>query len=71
VLVNRRCRGSPVIAVIETPGTAGEKVCRGYQINYSLAVRVPVAPRVNYECVKGQGSCKKDSLKDLFPECDW
>ena len=72
-LVNRRCRGHTVLAVIETPGAGGETVCRGYSINYTLAVRAPGArpPRVNYECIAGQGACNKDRLGDMFPECDW
>jgi hypothetical protein len=72
-LVNQRCRGHQVLAVIETSGTGGETACRGYTINYTLAVRAPAAqpPKVNYECVVGQGSCNKGRLGDMFPECDW
>jgi hypothetical protein len=72
-LVNRRCRGHTVLAVIETPGASGETVCRGYSINYTLAVRASgaSAPRINYECVAGQGPCNKGRLGDMFPECDW
>jgi hypothetical protein len=72
-LVNQKCRGHTVLAVIETAGTGSETACRGYAINYTLALRGPPArpPRINYECVVGQGSCNKDRLGDMFPECDW
>jgi hypothetical protein len=72
-LVNQRCRGHQVLAVIETAATGGETACRGYTINYTLAVRAPPSqpPKVNYECVVGQGSCNKGRLGDMFPECDW
>lgn len=73
VLVNRRCRGHTVLAVIETPGAkGGETVCKGYTISQGLAVRSPrETPRVNYECLASQGSCNKDRLGGMFPECDW
>src|SRR5262245_565678 len=32
-LVNRRCSGHTVLAVIETRGAGGETVCKGYSIN--------------------------------------
>jgi hypothetical protein len=72
-LVNRRCRGHTVIAVIETRGGEGETVCRGYTITQSLSVRAPknAPPRVNHECVTTNGSCNKDRLGNMFPECDW
>jgi hypothetical protein len=72
-VVNRRCRGHTVLAVIETRGPAGETVCRGYTISQRLAVRAPRAtpPRVNHECVLSQGPCNKDRLGNMFPECDW
>jgi hypothetical protein len=72
-LVNRRCRGHTVLAVIETQAATGETVCTGHTIGQGLAVRAPLAtpPRINYECVSGQGSCTKERLGDMFPECDW
>jgi hypothetical protein len=72
-LVNRRCRGHTVLAVIETRGNDGETVCRGYAITQNLAVRTAKSapPRVNHECVIGQGTCNKDRLGNIFPECDW
>jgi hypothetical protein len=70
-LVNHRCRGYTVLAVIETQ-SGGETACKGYAIAQSLAVRSPAAPpRVNYECILSQGPCNKDRLGDMFPECDW
>jgi hypothetical protein len=72
-LVNRRCRGHTVLAVIETQAATGETVCVGHAIGQGLAVRAPLAtpPRINYECVSGQGPCTKERLGDMFPECDW
>lgn len=72
-LVNRRCRGHTVLAVIETRGAGGETVCKGYPITQSLAVRTSgsAPPRINYECVLSQGPCDKTRLENMFPECDW
>ncbi|HEY7548780.1 MAG TPA: hypothetical protein VH913_04585 [Hyphomicrobiaceae bacterium] len=72
-LVNRRCRGYTVLAVIETQAATGETVCTGHAIGQGLTVRAPLAtpPRINYECVSGQGPCTKARLGDMFPECDW
>lgn len=72
-LVNRRCRGHAVLAVIETRGSGGETVCRGHTISDSLPVRTSknAPPRVNYECVLSQGPCNKGRLGNMFPECDW
>jgi hypothetical protein len=72
-LINRRCRGHTVLAVIETHGEAGETVCTGYSISQSLAIRVPggTPPRVNHECVSAHASCNKARLGNMFPECDW
>jgi len=72
-LVNRRCRGHTVLAVIETRGGEGETVCKGYSISQSLAVRTSgaVPPRINHECVLSQGPCNRDRLESMFPECDW
>jgi hypothetical protein len=72
-LVNRRCRGHTVLAVIETRGAAGETVCKGYSISQSLAVRTSgtAPPRINLECVLSQGPCNRDRLESMFPECDW
>lgn len=72
-LVNRRCRGHTVLAVIETRGAGGETVCKGYSINQSLAIRTPgkAPPRINHECVLSQGPCNKGRLEGMFPECDW
>lgn len=72
-LLNRRCRGHTVIAVIETRAPSGAIACRGYEIGQSLALRAAgsAAPRVNYECVASQGTCNKNRLGDMFPECDW
>jgi hypothetical protein len=72
-LVNRRCSGHTVLAVIETRGAGGETVCKGYSINQSLAVRTSgkAPPRINHECVLSQGPCNKGRLEGMFPECDW
>lgn len=72
-LINRRCRGHTVLAVIEMRSAEGETVCRGYTITQSLAVRAAKdSPlRVNYECVATQGPCNRDRLGNMFPECDW
>jgi hypothetical protein len=72
-LVNRRCRGHTVLAVIETRGAGGETVCKGYSISQSLAVRTAgsAPPRINHECVLSQGPCNRDRLENMFPECDW
>jgi hypothetical protein len=72
-LVNRRCRGHTVLAVIETRGASGETVCKGYSISQSLAVRTAgsAPPRINHECVLSQGPCNRDRLENMFPECDW
>jgi hypothetical protein len=71
-LVNRRCAGHTVLAVIETRGPGGETACRGYAISQSLAVRAGATPpRLNYECVLSPGPCNRLRLGDMFPECDW
>jgi len=72
-LINRRCQGHAVLAVVETRGAGGETVCRGYTISQSLAIRAPrhAPPRVNFECVLSDGPCNTDRLSDMFPECDW
>jgi hypothetical protein len=70
-LVNRRCKGHTVLAVIETRAASGETACRGYSIGVGLNLKGPSAPRVNYECVATMGGCNKDRLGDMFPECDW
>jgi hypothetical protein len=72
-LVNRRCRGHTVLAVIESRSGEGETVCRGYTITQSVAVRTAknTPPRVNHECVTGLGTCNKERLGSIFPECDW
>jgi len=72
-LINRRCRGHTVLAVIETRGDAGETVCKGYSVSQSLAIRAPgdTPPRLNHECVLSHGPCNKDRLGSMFPECDW
>lgn len=72
-LINRRCRGHTVLAVIEMRSAEGETTCRGYTITQSLAVRTArdVPPRVNHECIATQGPCNKDRLGNMFPECDW
>jgi hypothetical protein len=72
-LVNRRCRGHTVLAVIETRGAGGETVCKGYSISQSQAVRTAgtAPPRINHECVLSQGPCNRDRLESMFPECDW
>jgi hypothetical protein len=70
-LVNRRCRGHTVLAVVETRDPGGETACKGYTISQSQAVRAAAPPKINYECVSAQGACNKDRLGDMFPECDW
>jgi hypothetical protein len=72
-LINRRCRGHTVLAVIETSAAAGEIACKGYTISESLAVRTArdTPPRINHECILNQGPCNKDHLGSMFPECDW
>jgi hypothetical protein len=71
-LVNRRCSGHTVLAVVETRSAKGEIECRAYTVNHSLAVPAPTAPpRINYECVASQATCNKDRLGDMFPECEW
>jgi len=72
-LVNRRCRGHTVLAVIETRGAGGETVCKGYSINQSLAVRTAgnAPPRINHECVLSAGPCNRTRLENMFPECDF
>jgi hypothetical protein len=70
-LINRRCKGHTVIAVIETRAASGETACKGYMVGVGLNLRGAKAPRVNYECVASLGSCNKNRLSDMFPECDW
>ena len=72
-LVNRRCRGHTVFAVIETRGAGGETVCKAYSISQSLAVRTAgdAPPRINHECVLGAGPCNRTRLESMFPECDF
>ncbi len=72
-LVNLRCRGHTVFAVIETRGAGGETVCKAYSISQSLAVRTAgnAPPRINHECVLGAGPCNKARLENMFPECDF
>jgi hypothetical protein len=72
-LVNRRCRGHTVLAVIETRGAGGETVCKGYSINQTLAVRTAgnAPPRINHECVLSAGPCNRTRLENMFPECDF
>jgi hypothetical protein len=72
-LINRRCRGHTVLAVIEMRNADGETVCRGYTINQGVAVPAvkDTSPKVNYECVATQATCNKDRLGNMFPECDW
>jgi hypothetical protein len=71
-LINRRCSGHTVLAVVETRNAAGQTECRGYTVNHSLSVPAPAAPpRLNYECVAGQATCNQSRLGDMFPECEW
>jgi hypothetical protein len=70
-LVNRRCKGHTVLAVIETRAASGETACKGYTIGVGVNLRGASAPRINYECVATLGGCTKDRLGDMFPECDW
>jgi hypothetical protein len=72
-LINRHCRGFAVLAVIETQTESGEVACAAHTVGQGLAVRAPLAtpPRINYECVLGQGDCTKQRLENMFPECDW
>lgn len=68
-LVNRRCKGHTVLAVIETRAASGDTTCKGYTVG--VGVNVKGTPRVNYECVATVGGCNKDRLGNMFPECDW
>jgi hypothetical protein len=70
-LVNRRCKGHAVLAVIETSAASGETACKGYEVGVGVNLRGAKAPRVNYECVASLAGCNKDRLIDMFPECDW
>ena len=70
-LVNRRCKGHTVLAVIETRAASGETACKGYTIGVGVNLRGARAPRINYECVASLGGCNKARLGDMFPECDW
>jgi hypothetical protein len=70
-LVNRRCKGHTVLAVIETRAASGETTCKGYSVGVGVNLRGAAAPRINYECVASLGGCNKERLGDMFPECDW
>jgi hypothetical protein len=70
-VVNRRCKGHTVLAVVETRATTGETACKGYSIGVGVNLRGAATPRINYECVASLGGCNKERLGDMFPECDW
>jgi hypothetical protein len=72
-LVNRRCTGKTILAVVETRGATGQIKCKAYTIGQSLAVRTSTdaPPYVNHECVLDEGRCSKEHLGLMFPECDW
>jgi hypothetical protein len=70
-LVNRRCKGHTVLAVVETRAASGETACKGYAIGVGVNLRGSGAPRINYECVASLGACNRERLGDMFPECDW
>ena len=72
-LSNRWCGGSTVLAIVETRGPTGEVECRAHAIGQSMTVRSHsnAPPQVNHECLWSQGSCTKDHLDGMFPECDW
>jgi hypothetical protein len=72
-LINRRCHGHAVLAVIETGAAAGGITCKGYTISESLSVRTArnMPPRINHECILNEGPCNNDHLGSMFPECDW
>jgi hypothetical protein len=70
-LINRGCKGHTVLAVIETRAASGATACKGYTIGAGVNVRGAATPRINYECVANRGSCNKNHLGDMFPECDW
>jgi hypothetical protein len=72
-LVNRRCTGKTILAVVETRGATGQIKCKAYTIGQTLAVRTSTdaPPHVNHECVLDEGRCSKEHLGLMFPECDW
>jgi hypothetical protein len=72
-LMNKRCAGESILAVIETSDELGKAVCKAYTIRRSLTLRTTKngPPRVNHECVLSQDRCTKDRIGSMFPECDW
>jgi hypothetical protein len=70
---NRSCGGNTVLAIVETRGASGEVECRAHAIGQSMTVRSlhNTPPQVNHECLWSQGTCNKDHLDGMFPECDW
>jgi hypothetical protein len=72
-LVNRRCAGESVLAVIEILDDSGKAECKVYTIGRRLTLRAKnnVPPRVNHECILNQERCNKDRVGSMFPECDW
>lgn len=73
LLVNRRCSGSRILAIIETRTASGETECKAHLIDEKKTVAAPskAPPHINYECPLGQGKCTKEHLAVMFPECDW
>jgi hypothetical protein len=73
LLVNRRCSGSRVLAVVETRAASGATECKAHLIDErkTLAARGKAPPQINYECPLGQGKCTQEHLAVMFPECDW
>jgi hypothetical protein len=72
-LSNRWCGGNTVLAIVETRGASGEIECRAHAIGQRATVRSlnNAAPQINHECLWSQGTCTKDNLDGMFPECDW
>lgn len=72
-LSNERCRGSTVLAIVETREASGGIECRAHAIGQRTTVRSlkNSPPQINHECLLSQGNCTQDNLHAMFPECDW
>jgi hypothetical protein len=72
-LINRRCAGQVVLAVVETRDAAGKTACKAFNVSGTVTVGTDMtaALNVNHQCVLDRGTCTPKHVGNMFPECDW
>ena len=70
-VINGRCNGTTVLAVIETQAPSGTISCKAYAVETRIAVQGKDPLTLNFECAVDQKKCTRERVAAMFPECDW